>query len=161
MKKQKAQAETALVFETLRGESTGRYSGKTLFCLENKPGLWRRIARTGRGLKVGIEGAQVALFGGQIIELLRDKKAEEELAHAGFKIAEAPPEEKKEPDRKEDGSENGSTQKTTDDGAYNPDGEPGSAETPPEDDGEMPESVEPLTPAEILKRERRQRSVRD
>jgi hypothetical protein len=60
-----------------------------LYAVVGRHGLWRRIARTSRGVNVRQGSGILALFGRAIIELVRDREAEAELLQAGFAIPSA------------------------------------------------------------------------
>ena len=61
-------------------EGDGFFS-RSLYLVADEPGIWRRVARSGSGLKKKGEGHVLAFNddSGQIMELARYTKAEEEL----------------------------------------------------------------------------------
>lgn len=77
---------TALEFESVRlsGVTDGVVTAK-LYAVRGRAGVYHRVPRDGsRGLAPSSDGALVAQFQGQLIELVRAVAVEEELAQAGF-----------------------------------------------------------------------------
>jgi hypothetical protein len=75
----------ALQFEALEAVLDGGFNTKALFTLRGKPGLWRRITRARSSpAKRTRPDAELATFGGSVIEVCRDKAVEAELSLAGF-----------------------------------------------------------------------------
>jgi hypothetical protein len=78
----------ALAFETLRPaarEASGtRCVDSKLYAVDGTPGLWRRVPRGGKGVKVLRDGAVLAVAEAGVVELVRDAAAEHELAAAGL-----------------------------------------------------------------------------
>lgn len=98
MRKSSHKLPAASQFETLKACNVGDGSTGTsrhLYAVEGVAGIFRRVRRTGKGLKAGDPGNVVAQFDGSAIELALDGDITRELQEAGIlpcpKKPETPP----------------------------------------------------------------------
>ena len=57
---------------------------KKIYLLDGERGLWRRVARSGSGIKVSVDGAKLGVIGDSLAEFQRAANVEASLTQAGF-----------------------------------------------------------------------------
>jgi hypothetical protein len=72
--------------EAVKSDPEKKHYTGALFALMGKPGVWRRVARSGQGRAINRPGAELANYWTTLIEVVRDEQAEKELAVFGFKL---------------------------------------------------------------------------
>ena len=73
----------AAQFELVTAAAGGLFAGKSLFCIDGEPGIWRKVADP-KVSDPSDRGIVIANFGGGKIFLMFDAAVSAELAEAGF-----------------------------------------------------------------------------
>jgi hypothetical protein len=73
-------------FEFADARPAQGFFNSDLFCVKDAVGVFRRVPRSARTVKVKRDGAVLAEFNGALIELVRFKDFEAELEQAGFRL---------------------------------------------------------------------------
>lgn len=82
---------SAIEIRELKAESGEAYFGTTIYRVEDRPGLWRRISRTASGLKSSRPGAVVCHRDDTLIELAPWDGLNDQLSKAGYVMPCIPP----------------------------------------------------------------------
>lgn len=82
---------SAIEVRDLEAKSSPEYFGSTVYRVEGRNGLYRRIPRTGSGLKTNRPGAVVCHRDDSLIELAPWDGLNDQLAKAGYSLQTPPP----------------------------------------------------------------------
>lgn len=74
----------ALKFEGITAVKKDGFASRELFAIVGMPGVWRRVTRSGTSLAKKRAGAELVMFHGAVVELVREKAVSHELRCAGL-----------------------------------------------------------------------------